>query len=46
MEFQTEVILQNMQPFLSVVIGGFAFATLLILITYGVAKCLSLFNII
>lgn len=46
MEFQTDIILQNMQPFLSVVIGGFAFATLLILITYGVGKCLSLFNII
>lgn len=46
MELQAEVILQNMQPFLSVMIGGFALATLLIVITYGVSKCLSLFNMI
>lgn len=46
MELQAEVILQNMQPFLSVMLGGFAISTLLILITYGVGKCLSLFNII
>ena len=46
MNFQTDIIIQNMQPFLSVMIGGFALATLLIVMTYGISKCLSLFNII
>lgn len=45
MELQAEVILQNMQPFLSVMIGGFALATLLILITFSIFKCFQFFNL-
>lgn len=45
MDFQTEIILQNMQPFLSVMIGGFALGTLLILITFSIFKCFQFFNL-
>ena len=43
--FTSDVIIEQIQPFLMVILAGFSLATISILITYGIAKCLSLFNI-
>lgn len=42
----SDIIIEQMQPFLMVVLAGFSIATILILITYGISKCLALFNIV
>ena len=44
--FSTDIVLQQLEPFIMVLLAGFSFATICILLTFGISKCLSLFNII
>lgn len=44
--YTTEIMLQQLEPFIMVLLAGFSFATICILLTFGISKALALFNII